>query len=763
MNDVIIRIIDSSNNVLGDLELANFNDFPLAINKGIVNLDNLKERTGTFTKTFKVPNTKNNSSLLSNVDNINTKKDFNDCLNRKPAVILVNNNPVEYGFVQVIKSQTNIINEYFELVFYGNNIDWVKNASELKINTILWTNNTEQYNQTTINTINNLNSSSTDLAYPYISRGGNEITDRTIFSDYRPCIYVKNLIEKSFNKIGYQVQSSFLATIDDLICDLDLRLAQKKSEIEGSKVRASVTNSSVSFGINAVKRIVYNNDTTAPNIDENNNYNPSTGEYTAPVSGKYQIVVFLDRFDLGSSVNNTGSLKVVKNGDNTVYFGSGTVLKTEALFIAQNPNPRVDPVFFGDKQFTFEVSLSQGDKVSTYITTTSNNNSSLSIDGGSFLKVQLVSEIAENDLFSVNTLIPDKFKFIDILNDFTRMFNIYYWTDVKSKTVYFEPRDDFFKSKINSIDWSEKLDISKGYEVDYVSSYKRNVNFKYKDDNSDEYLEEWQSLNKKIYGQYSHELPNRFTKGTTNISLDFFSATYAHKALEVSDIVGFTTLKIWNEYLVEGNTPESRITSYNPRIFFFKNAGQLSSNNYTRKIHVKSGANSAFQATIPYGVFETYYNIEPSINLNFTNGLKKDGTTKDIGLFERFYSKMFKNIEEGGRVIAYFNLSSNDIQNIDFRKLIYLENESNIKGYYLIEKIIDYNPINNDLTKVSLFKFEDLGSVTIDTNQTGNNDTNTDNGNSPPTLQPIYVESGNQLIEIFIENPITGNLEPVFK
>ena len=50
---VVIRILDNSNNVLGDLDLANFKDFPLALTKGIVNLDNLKVRTGTFSKTFK--------------------------------------------------------------------------------------------------------------------------------------------------------------------------------------------------------------------------------------------------------------------------------------------------------------------------------------------------------------------------------------------------------------------------------------------------------------------------------------------------------------------------------------------------------------------------------------------------------------------------------------------------------------------------------------------------------------------------------------
>ena len=282
---------------------------------------------------------------------------------------------------------------------------------------------------------------------------------------------------------------------------------------------------------------------------------------------------------------------------------------------------------------------------------------------------------------------PNKYKLIDVINDFTRMFNIYYWTDVKTKTVYFEPRDNFFESKTTAIDWSEKLDTSKGYNVDYVSSYKRNINFNYKEDRKDGYLEKWNIFNKKTYGKYMHQLPNRFSKGSTDISLDFFAPTYAHKALEVSGLVGFTTLKIWNEYKTDGNTPEERNEDYKPRVFFFNNAAQLSDDGFLRSIHVKNGDVTTVQNTIPYGIFETYFNIEPHFNLNFANGLKADETT-DIGLFERFYSKMFKNIEEGGRIVAYFDLNSTDIQNLDFRQLIYLEGDSNVEGYYLIEKVL---------------------------------------------------------------------------
>ena len=359
------------------------------------------------------------------------------------------------------------------------------------------------------------------------------------------------------------------------------------------------------------------------------------------------------------------------------------------------------------------------------------------------------------------SMIPDSVKFLDILNDFTRMFNIYYWTDVKTKKVYFEPRDVFFNSQSTALDWSSKLDLSNGYEVDYVSTYKRTVNFSYKKPSKDGYLKEWKDLNRREYGEYNHKLPDRFNEGTTNIKLDFFSATYGHKDEEVTPTTreAFTTLKIWNEFKSSPDTPDTRIIDYNPRIFFFKNGGQLSSDTYERAISKFSTSST----TIPYGIFETYYNIEPQINLNFANSLKKDGTTIDIGLFDRYYSKMFKNIQEGGRIIAYFDLSPTDIQNLDFRELIYLDGDSSVKGYYLVEKVIDYNPLNSKLTKVSLFKFEDLGSVSIDNSQEGNNDSNTDDGLTPPILQPIYVESGSTLIEVYIENPVTGLLQPVFK
>lgn len=755
MNDVIIRIIDSSNNVLGDLELANFNDFPLAINKGIVNLDNLKERTGTFTKTFKVPNTKNNSSLLSNVDNINTKKDFNECLNRKPCSIIVNNSEIEKGFVQVSKVFNGYELESFELVFFGNNIDWVKSASEFKVNSINFANNLQTYGRDQITAANLSNIGTYDHAYPYISRGGNQAVPNTEVRDFLPTFYLTNIIKKGLTALGWNTSSSFIDSTDikKLMVDLNSEMKVAQSVIDDSKTRAALTTSQT-INVSGLGVFAFDDDTNTPNQDNNNNYNASSYRYTVPSSGRYEFTVNLTFGDytlLGGLSSMPFTVKILENDLNIKAQVTHTVNTT---------------LTEDTKEYKLSTRLDAGEVVRVYYEWNKVLSVGFNVKAGSFFKVQRNSELTEGDPFSLNEMIPDSVKLIDVVNDFTRMFNIYYWTDIKSKTVYFEPRDDFFKSQSDSIDWTEKIDISNKYEIDYVSSYKRNVEFSYKDVSGDAWLEGWEESNRRKYAKYDHKLPDRFAEGTTKIQLDLFGASYAHKATEATgfinnDNVAFTTLKCWNEYILNGQIPNTRIDKYNPRIFFFIRGPQYALDGTQRKIFdLVNGSGS--KRFIPYAIFESYNNTDSVQNLSFTDGVKSDGTN-DIGLFNRYYSRMMKNIEDGGRLIAYFNLTSSDIENLDFRNLVYLDNDSNIRGYYLIEKVIDYQPINNNLTKVSLFKFENLGKASTDSTQTGNNPIDDDNGNNPPILEPIYIESGNQLISVLSQDPLSPNLLPVFK
>jgi hypothetical protein len=763
MNEVIIRIIDTANNVEGDLELASFNDFPLAITKGIVNLDNLKERTGTYTKTFKVPNTKNNANLLSSVDNINSRKDYRDALNRKPCIILVNDNPIEKGFLQVSKVYNGFDLDSFELVFFGNNIDWVKGASEKKLNSVTWRNNTQTVSTSVITTYNNSDSDTYDVAFPYVSRGGNESAQNSTVNDYYPVFYLRSVIERGLNELGWNVSSSFItdADVKKLVCDFPLNFIVSESDVDATRVRATKTSANQPINLNSIVKIEFNDDSTPPNQDANGNYNNSTYVYTVPDTANYNMYVTLGAQKIVASSADFSPcvIRIYNDDTGSVLYQQESVVPPVTASTVGNPT---------QYQANFEnIQLTQGTNISIRV---KGNNIDGTLNAVNFVGFNVLGNVSTNptyfkierkaglesgDIYNLNSVIPDSITLLDVINDFTRLFNVYYWSDIKTKKIYFEPRNTFFKAQTEAIEWTDKLDIGNKYELDYVSSYKRTIEFSYKDLSSDEWLKEWQKRNKRIYGQYKHTLPDRFAEGTTKIQLELFSASYTIQAPEVVPANGSfiedevpVTIRIWNNK--EQTAPEERISDYNSRIYTFNNGTQTALSGIGRKI--KKFGNTV--SNIPYGIFEAYSNVTTNVNLSYTGS---------DGLFNTYYSKMLKNIEEGGRLIAYFNLSSTDIENLDFRKLIYLDNDYDVRGYYLIESVIDYKPVENGLTKVSLFKFENLGSVSIDGSQQGNNSEDTDEGNTPPVLQPIYVEDGAQLIEVMIENPITGILEPVYK
>jgi len=747
MNEVIIRILDSTNNVLGDLDLENFNDFPLVITKGIVNLDNLKARTGTYTKNFKVPNTKNNSVLLSNVDDINSRKDFRDALNRKPCSIMVNGNEIEKGFVQVSKSFNGFDVDSFELVFFGNNIDWVKQASEKKLNELNFTDNAQVYDFNSIDSANASTYPTKDHCYPYISRGGNK--QGVHVTTFKPCFYLSALLTKGLNSLGWNVDSDFIneSNISKLACDLNGDMTVSKTTVDNSKTQASLTSDLDFYAVNEHTQIKFDDDSTNPNNDPEDNYNPISGEYTAPSSGRYTADLFL-KFGGGNWLTQPGVTE--KNVTILLCVGSGSDFQVNT--VSKDSITKKVEIINGNQlkndefSITLSANVNQGDIISffiSYFPTVSGGYGNLKPT--SYFKIQRTNKLVENDNFSLNELIPDDIKLLDVINDFTRMFNVYYWTDIKTKKIYFEPRDTFFKDSTTALDWSDKLDLSNKYEIDYVTSYKRNIKFSYRDLDNDEWLKGWQDTNKRKYAEYTHPLPDRFGEGITEVKLDLFSASYGHICREaVLNEIAFTSLKIWDEYITEiGKSPDEYISSYNSRIFNFRKNAQLEPNGDSREIRYRPTTGNPYTSTsIPYGIFESYNNTTADINLSFTGS---------DGLFNTYYSNMLKNIEEGGRLIAYFNLSSTDFDNLDFRKLVYIDAPIQAKGYYLIESINDYNPINNGLTKVSLFKYENLGSVTTDTSQEGNNSSDDDNADETIT-DVIYIEgSDSTLIPVWNE------------
>ena len=249
--------IDWEDSVVGELDVTDHTDFPLALTFQIADFQNLTATTGDYSKTFKVPATKNNNKLLKYLYNPSVITD-NIITERKPCRILVNNLYSLVGLIQVDGSGGYGENAlYYSCVFFGSNLNWASLLEEKYLNDIdLWSEDSLglKYNKTDImNTWQDIdcNSSSSDIVYPLIAYGDFNETgaDRTVqlldtendalnlsdpakvgyfgyegpsyhelepfgtpvpVSDWRPAIFVKNTIDKIFNNVGYKISSAFM-------------------------------------------------------------------------------------------------------------------------------------------------------------------------------------------------------------------------------------------------------------------------------------------------------------------------------------------------------------------------------------------------------------------------------------------------------------------------------------------------------------------------------------------------------------------------
>ena len=93
-----------------------------------------------------------------------------------------------------------------------------------------------------------------------------------------------------------------------------------------------------------------------------------------------------------------------------------------------------------------------------------------------------------------------------------------------------------------------------------------------------------------------------------------------------------------------------------------------------------------------------YDHVDPTYDI--VNGLHRLR-----GLHNNFYRKMLSQLKAKPRLkVLYLNLTSVDVNNLDFQKLVFIDGL-----YYRINKVIDYKPHLKQSTKVELTEYFNLG------------------------------------------------------
>jgi len=347
------------------------------------------------------------------------------------------------------------------------------------------------------------------------------------------------------------------------------------------------------------------------------------------------------------------------------------------------------------------------------------------------------------------SLLPCDTLQLDWVNGLTGMFNLMWASDEVSKTIKVEPRDMFFDSVSNAIDWTDKLDNAQPQTNEYIyDALKRNLCFTYENDSTDGFVEERnrrRGQNCEL-GSHSLNLGELFTNEEQRIGSDFYSPSYMFYDKTISDnpsaykqpfvpVIHSEYSTVWNASS-NAALPE-KTNDYNPRILTWfglqplNQADGIDAANTWRWGYNNNSAALENLSTYPFaGVYSdqdgtlggslvinsiTYNNPSLYFEKSEINAVSTAPPyVQTSGLYEMFWEfNILTLIKRPIIKKAFFKLTPTDIANLDFGKLIHIQS-SQSDTYWILNKINDYKAGANNLTSVELFEYHNTRPLESD-------------------------------------------------
>lgn len=206
---------------------------PISLNYNIADINDIGSRNSSFSKTIRVPETKNNRKIFGNIADLAASTEFNP--NKKTRCwILVDSVMVFEGFLQLRNVVTNLLRDIteYECVVYADNDNFFKAMGETYLTDMDWSE--ANHTWTFENIVRSWTASNTSLPYYYplidygydwdflqlttpLNNGGLGIflTGSTTYDSVSPlqmfpATNVKYMVDKIFADAGYTYQSNFL-------------------------------------------------------------------------------------------------------------------------------------------------------------------------------------------------------------------------------------------------------------------------------------------------------------------------------------------------------------------------------------------------------------------------------------------------------------------------------------------------------------------------------------------------------------------------
>jgi hypothetical protein len=389
--------------------------------------------------------------------------------------------------------------------------------------------------------------------------------------------------------------------------------------------------------------------------------------------------VLFPNIALGATVSQTSYASA-----ESVNIYQGNYLYTE-LFI---PNVFVTTGFFGgDGVFTDVIFDEYKMEANGFFRVTAENNTLLEHQDVDFNSIVPIVEMSE------------------LFTSVLQMFNLYVEVDPNNeRNLLIETRDTFY-SQGSTKDWTYKLARDRDVTLEPLGVLTdREYIYTYSED-GDYYNERYQSNRGHVYGRARVEIDNDFVQSSKETEI-IFSPTPLINDNPSSRIIG----AIYDSDIGDG----FKQTDSNVRILQW--GGMLPSN--PQWVFAYSNAN---QQNIPLlAAFNTYpyaghwdNPITPTIDINFgltyelyyqANAFTGTLQVTNANLYNIYHRNYINEVtDKDSKVMtAMFYLEPTDINTLDFRDQIVIDN-----SYWRLNKVMNYNPFKEGLTKVELIKIKE--------------------------------------------------------
>tara|TARA_Y100001937_G_C7136752_1_gene340420 strand:- start:30964 stop:34686 length:3723 start_codon:yes stop_codon:yes gene_type:complete len=334
-----------------------------------------------------------------------------------------------------------------------------------------------------------------------------------------------------------------------------------------------------------------------------------------------------------------------------------------------------------------------------------------------YIKWELSTAIGIGDFFTVGEVLPCVPK-SDFISGLTGLFNLHWYTDEPSKTVYVEPFSSFYNSPLNSeaLDWTFKVDYHNEHRVAFlVDRLSRFINYKYADDGKDGHVGEVSDMQFKHWHSIKLDFGTAFLPEEKEVGTEFFGPTFMFNYGQVTTSSGegpYVPLLISDFTQDPGNSVLPEISNgFLPRILSYEGL-QQSDDVFWCSYRHNMNANNTTPAPIGSNNYDgeaTEYPCAVSFikNATFTNLDYDDNEDSgQAGLYSRFWKHYIDMLATNPRIKTIkVRLEPHDIAQLDLRVPVYIAESGNANGqYWIIHKIIDYAPHKDSLTDVELIQ-----------------------------------------------------------